>query len=79
MKILEKAVIIGIICLPLFAFANLYIGVMFAPLLGGDDYVNSYFMPLYLAVNVLSTLVVSCTYIIVKKINLLLDEVKNGK
>jgi hypothetical protein len=77
MKILSKAIIIGIISFAVFLFGNFALGAiigLFIP--GGDDFMNSYFYPLYTATTILLSLVISSTYLIVKKINLLLEKME---
>ena len=75
MKMSSKAVLIGIVSFVVFLFANIFLGSIVASVIpGGDDYMNSYFMPLYVGVNILIALVISATYLIVKKINLLLEK-----
>lgn len=44
---------------------------------GGDEFINSYFHPLYTGITFLASTVISCTYILIKKINLLLDKMKD--
>ena len=80
MKTLNKAVIIGVVSFVVFLLGNILIGNVVGIIIpGGDDFINSYFFPLYAGVNVLISLVISCTYIIVKKINLLIEEMKGVK
>ena len=75
MKTSTKAIIIGIISFVVFLIGNITLGsVVGAIIPGGDDYMNSYFHPLYTAVTILISLVISSTYLIVKKINLLLEK-----
>ena len=75
MKTSSKAIIIGIISFVVFLIGNITLGsVVGAIIPGGDDYMNSYFHPLYTAVTILISLVISSTYLIVKKINLLLEK-----
>ena len=75
MKMSSKAVLIGIVSFVVFLFANIFLGSIVASVIpGGDDYMNSYFIPLYVGVNILIALVISATYLIVKKINLLIEE-----
>lgn len=75
MKTSSKAIIIGIISFVVFLIGNIILGsVVGAIIPGGDDYMNSYFHPLYTAVTILISLVISSTYLIVKKINLLLEK-----
>lgn len=76
MNVSEKAVVIGVISFIVFGFVNLYLGGFINAALGGGD---AYFYPVYAGVTMLCSLVVSCTYIIVKKINVLLDEIKGLK
>lgn len=80
MKIVEKATLIGVISFVLFLFGNLFIGGLIGVVIpGGDDFLNSYFHPLYAAVTILISLVISCTYVIVKKIDALMAEINNNK
>ena len=75
MKMSSKAVLVGIVSFVVFLFANIFLGSIVASVIpGGDDYMNSYFIPLYVGVNILIALVISATYLIVKKINLLIEE-----
>ena len=78
MKTSSKAIIIGIISFVVFLIGNIILGsVVGAIIPGGDDYMNSYFHPLYTAVTILISLVISSTYLIVKKINLLLEKMED--
>lgn len=75
MKISEKAIVIGIISFIVVLFGNIGIGNIIDLLIpGGDDFINSYFFPLYAGIVSLASITISCAYIIVKKINLLLEE-----
>lgn len=74
----NKAILIGVISFFGFLIGNIILGNIVGLLIpGGDDFLNSYFFPLYTGVTVLISLVISCSYVIVKKINILLEEVKN--
>lgn len=42
--------------------------------LGGDPFYNSYFLPIYAGLAGLAAIVATCTYIIVKKIHTLVNE-----
>lgn len=78
MKISEKAILIGIISFIAFLFANIFIGNIIGLIIpGGDAFINSYFLPLYAGVTSLTSIVISCTYIVVKRINHLLDALKD--
>ena len=78
MKTSTKAIIIGIISFVVFLIGNIILGsVVGAIIPGGDDYMNAYFHPLYTAVTILISLLISSTYLIVKKINLLLEKMGN--
>ena len=75
MKAASRAVVIGVVCFFLFLIGNIFLGSVVGIIIpGGDDYMNSYFLPLYTAVTVLIALMISCTYLIVKKIDLLLEK-----
>lgn len=80
MKISEKAVVIGIISFVTFTFINLFLGNALGIVIpGGDDFMNSYFFPIYAGINTLIALVISCTYLIIKKANFLAEEIKKNK
>ena len=75
MKTSTKAIIIGIITFVVFLVGNIWLGSLVGVIIpGGDDFINSYFYPLYTAVTILISIVISSTYFIVKKINLLLEK-----
>lgn len=75
MKTSSKAIIIGIISFVVFLIGNITLGSIVGTIIpGGDDYMNSYFNPLYTAITILISIVISSTYLIVKKINLLLEK-----
>ena len=77
MKPSSKAVMIGCISFFVFLYGNLLFGGLVGSLIhGGDDFISSYFYPLYTAVTLLISLIISCTYLILKKINLLLDKME---
>ena len=68
MKPSSKAVMIGCISFFVFLYGNLLFGGLVGSLIpGGDDFINSYFYPLYTAVTLLISLIISCTYLILKK------------
>ena len=78
MKTSSKAIIIGIISFVVFLIGNITLGSIVGTIIpGGDDYMNSYFYPLYTAITILISLVISSTYLIVKKINLLLEKMRD--
>ena len=75
MKISSKAIIIGIISFVVFLIGNITLGSIVGEIIpGGDDYMNSYFYPLYMAITLLIAIVISSSYLIIKKINLLLKK-----
>lgn len=77
MKIATKATLIGCVSFVLFLFGNMILGALVGLVIpGGDAFLNSYFHPLYFGVVILTSIVISCTYVIVKKINILLEELK---
>lgn len=80
MKITEKAIIIGLVSFIVFAVGNIFLGSIIGVIIpGGDDYINSYYFPLYGGITFLISLVISCTYMLVKKINILINEIKELK
>ena len=76
MKPSSKAVMIGCISFFVFLYGNLLFGGLVGSLIpGGDDFINSYFYPLYTAV----TLLISHYFLHIldsQKINLLLDKME---
>ena len=75
MKTSSKAILIGIISFVVFLIGNITLGSIVGMIIpGGNDYMNSYFYPLYTAITILISIVISSTYLIVKKINLLLEK-----
>ena len=75
MKTSSKAILIGIISFVVFLIGNITLGSIVGMIIpGGNDYMNSYFYPLYTAITMLLSIVISSTYLIVKKINLLLEK-----
>ena len=75
MRTSPKAILLGIISFFVFLIGNIMLGSIVGEIIpGGDDFLNSYFYPLYTAVTILISLVISSTYVIVKKINQLLEK-----
>ena len=80
MKTSKEAWLRGIL-----SFVGFFIGGMFfsgiAELIipGGNDFQNSYFYPLYICINVLIALVISCSYVIITKLNELLNDKDDNK
>lgn len=81
MKISTKAALLAIILFFVFYFFNRYIlyAIGFMITVGGDDYELSYHTLSYTGIAFIASLVVTCTYIIVKKIEELLHEIKQIK
>ena len=68
MKTSSKAILIGVISFVVFLIGNAFLGsIVGAIISSGDDFANSYFYPLYTAITVLISLVISFTYLIFKK------------
>lgn len=77
MKLSEKAFLIGLISFFILLIVNLYLGEMIGLIIpGGDDFINFYFHTLYAAVLLSTSVVIASTYVIVKKINVLLEKVQ---
>ena len=74
MKLAGKAILIGCISFFVLGFVNMVVGIYVGAVSSGDSFVNSYFYPLYTAITVLIALVISCTYVIVSKLNQLLNK-----
>lgn len=80
MKTVLKAIFIGVISFFVCLYGNyMFAGTVEAMIPGGDPLLNSYFRPLYTAVTLLISLVISCSYLIVQKINLLLEKIEEAK
>ena len=77
MKTSAKAILIGIISFFVLLIGNVTLGSIVGLIIpGGDDFLNSYFYPLYTAVTLLMSLVISCTYLIINKLNVLLEKME---
>jgi len=67
---MNSALIIGIVSFFAFLIGNFILGDIVGLIIpGGNDFQNSYFYPLYVGVTMLISLVISCTYMIIKKID----------
>lgn len=67
---MNTAFIIGIVSFFGFLIGNIFLGSIVGLIIpGGNDFQNSYFYPLYVGVTMLISLVISCTYMIIKKID----------
>lgn len=74
-NMIGRSIIIGIVSFIAAVFANLFIGGFVGMVIpGGDDFLNSYFHPLYAGICVMIAVIISCTYIIVSKINQLMKK-----
>ena len=63
MKPSSKAVMIGCISFFVFLYGNLLFGGLVGSLIpSGDDFINSYFYPLYTAVTLLISLIIFCAF-----------------
>lgn len=59
MKLSEKAFLIGVVSFFIFLIGNIFLGNMIGLIIpGGDDFINSYFHPLYSAVILLTSVVI---------------------
>lgn len=80
MKLLEKTILIGVITFILSIFVNIYCGSLIGVVIpGGDDFINSYFFPIYGSINLLIAILISSTYLIVNKLNELLEKNNSNK
>lgn len=78
MNLVKKALLFGVVSFFMFLYGNLLIGNIVGLIIpGGDDFINSYFHPLYGGITFLASTIISCTYILIKKINLLLDKMED--
>lgn len=69
----EKVIIIGIVSfIGLFILNSYFLSYILSFLVvGGDDYVLSYMMPIYSGIALIGAIVICCSYIIIKKIDML--------
>ena len=72
----EKVIIIGIgSFIGLFILNSYFLSYILSFLIvGGDDYVLSYLMPIYSGIALIGAIIICCSYIIIKKINQLREE-----
>ncbi|MEG0367350.1 MAG: hypothetical protein RR585_10965 [Coprobacillus sp.] len=69
MKHTEKAIILGILGSILFFICTLLIIPIGNHILPGDEHILSYTMFIYMGLTLLAGLIITCTYIIVSKLN----------
>ena len=69
MKVTEKAFFVGLISFIVFLGVSLWLTGMMSAMLPGDEY-----LIIFVQLALLASVVISCTYILVKKINLLLEK-----
>ncbi len=76
-----KVFLIGILSFLAFFFVNTYFigGLGGALLIGGDDFLNSYFAPIMTGLSAGVAIVITCTYIIVKKLNEISEKLNDSK
>lgn len=76
-----KLILLGIISFVAFFIFNNYIlcGVGSLLSIGGDAFTLSYHMPSYTGIAFLASIVITCTTIVVNKINELLIEIRKNK
>ncbi|NDO46515.1 hypothetical protein [Clostridium sp. MD294] len=81
MKTNTKVILLAILSFFAFYLFNQYIlcGIGFLLIIGRDSYELSYHMPSYTGIALIASLIVTYTYIIIKKINVLLEEIKKIK
>ena len=73
----EKVIIIGIRSfIGLFILNSYFLSYILSFLIvGGDDYVLSYLMPIYSGIALIGAIIICCSYVIIKKINQLREEI----
>ena len=73
----EKVIVIGIgSFIGLFILNSYFLSYILSFLvIGGDDYVLSYLMPIYSGIALIGTIIICCSYVIIKKINQLREEI----
>lgn len=77
MKLSEKTILIGLVSAVCCFLGSLFIGGILGWMIpGGDGFINSYFFPLFGGIILTCATLISCTYLIINKINLLLKQDK---
>lgn len=73
----EKVIIIGIgSFIGLFILNSYFLSYILSFLIvGGDEYVLSYLMPIYSGIALIGAIIICCSYVIIKKINQLREEI----
>lgn len=75
MKASTKALLLAMATFVVVLFGNIILGGFVGLIIpGGDDFINSYFHPLYFGVCLLIALVVGCSYLIIHKLNELMKK-----
>lgn len=72
----EKVIVIGIgSFIGLFILNSYFLSYILSFLIvGGDEYVLSYLMPIYSGIALMGAIIICCSYVIIKKINQLREE-----
>ena len=72
----EKVIVIGIgSFIGLFILNSYFLSYILSFLIvGGDEYVLSYLMPIYSGIALIWAIIICCSYVIIKKINQLREE-----
>ena len=73
----EKVIVIGIgSFIGLFILNSYFLSYILSFLIvGGDEYVLSYLMPIYSGIALIGAIIICCSYVIIKKINHLREEI----
>lgn len=80
MKTSKEAWIIGAVSFVVLFIGGFIFGELPSLIIpGGNDFQNSYFYPLYSSVILLIAIVISCSYVIITKLNQLLEEKDDNK
>ena len=72
----EKVIVIGIgSFIGLFILNSYFLSYILSFLIvGGDEYVLSYLMPIYSGIALIGAIIICCSYVIIKKINQLREK-----
>lgn len=73
----EKVIVIGIgSFIGLFILNSYFLSYILSFLIvGGDEYVLSYLMPIYSGIALIGAIIICCSYVIIKKIKQLREEI----
>lgn len=73
-----KGILSGVLTMIFFFIGTLFLTPLGMSIIGGDRYTLSYHIFSYMGITLLSGIIVTCTYLIINKIDELIKELKNN-